>query len=145
MGKKSATVCTGLLLCMNWYFKRSCFLLTVLSWRSCFNSLVDVLHFTGSFEWQILKIHCQSHVFENFLNRNKNVTMSQKCRILFVSKSPSWGIYRYNCWEGFSLLVLKAGLARHNSGTLVRKIDCRLLISVSSQRTQSLRKIGPRT
>lgn len=45
----------------------------------------------------------------------------------------------------FPLLVLKAGLARHNSGTLVRKRDCRLLISVSSRRTQSLRKICPRT
>lgn len=45
----------------------------------------------------------------------------------------------------FLFLVLKIDLARHNSGTLVRKIDCRLLISVSSRRTQSLRKIGPRT
>lgn len=44
----------------------------------------------------------------------------------------------------FPVLVLKTDLATHNSGTLVRKIDCRLLISASSRRTQSLRKIGPR-
>lgn len=45
----------------------------------------------------------------------------------------------------FPVLVLETDLARCSSGTLVRKIDCRLLISANSWRTKSLRKIGPRT
>lgn len=111
-------------------------------WLS-FLGLVEILHFIGSVEWQLFNIHCQSHVFENFLNRSKNVTQNEEYCLWVkaqVKKSTDTTAGRV-----FIFLVLKIDLARHNSGTLVRKIDCRLLISASSRRTQSLRKIGPRT
>lgn len=92
--------------------QKSCFLLAALSWLSYFNSLVEIFHFIGSFEWQIFNIHCQSDVFESFLNRSKNVTMPQKCRIVFVCKSPSWEIYRYSCWEGISCSSSQDGFGK---------------------------------
>lgn len=142
-GNKSTTVCMDLLLCMNWYFKRSCFLLTVLSWLSYVNSLVKILHFIGSFEWQIFKIHCQSHVFENFLNRSKNVTMPRNAEYCLWVKAQVEKSTDTTAGRVFPVLVLKTDLARHNCGTLVRKIDCRLFISASSRRTQSLRRNWP--